>query len=156
MACSVSSAPQQEHRKQPLIVAGRAAKSITSAHRRHQHRTVCGDHTPTTPARNQTGLVGAAHQEIAPAEQGGQVQLLARLVERAIAHAAMRHRAVAQRGEEGVERDLLRLPAQAKQRGDQARQGQLAVAREGLGVLGVPGPQGELGRMDGFREFEQD
>ena len=57
---------------------------------------------------------------------------------------ALRAGAGANRGEEAIERGLLRQIGHRQQRADQRRQRQLATAREGFGVVGVSSDIGKF------------
>ena len=111
----------QIQRKQPLISPGGTAHAMTGAKRGHQHRCVRCHHTQAAPARHETGRLRSFEDPVVEPPHSRHVQMIAGLGERAIGHAA-RGFTAAQRGEDGIERGLLRARTHRQQCRDQRRE----------------------------------
>lgn len=132
---------------------------MTGADGGHEHRGVGGHQAQALPARHHRGGLGATEHSIVGPVQRRHVQARARLGESPIRHrpdqAGPAVGGRAQVGEEGVEQGLLRARAHRQQRRDQRRQGQLAVAREGLRKLGMPCALREIDRGKYVSKIQQ-
>jgi hypothetical protein len=124
--------------KQALIGLGCKARLVARTGGGHEHRGVFGHHTQAMPKRHPASGLSQVQQLSIQGCQGGGLGFVACLGKGAVTGYALKTCVTGQAGEKGVQHQLLRLSALAKQSTHETRQGQFALANKG-GGLGASG-----------------
>lgn len=138
-------AARQKQAKEDLV-GQRGALDVAGAQTEAHRASVGGDQAQTVPTRHKAIVLGALNHPVVEQRDGRQGQLGARLGEGLFRDFAHQLSLVVQMRKKLIEFGLNALAHTAEHQRDQGRQGQLALAREGAGMIGMGRVQEKFAR----------